>query len=139
MSNATRAIIGVLVVVVIGLAVALGFAFAMDDDDDDDHMGNGTGFAGMMGAMGAMDSGAMLSHMRGVLGEDGFKKMQEHLRSHQAGGSMTGMPEIDQMMHRMMDGMMGAMPKDQSGLLPVPSPTSDPHAGPGPTMTPTGR
>ena len=68
----------------------------------------------MMGAMGSMDSAAMLQHMKEVLGEDGFKRMQEHLQPHQQGGPVTSGTQIDQMMHTMMDGMMAQM-----GLVPA--------------------
>jgi hypothetical protein len=37
---------------------------------DDHMMDDGQGFAGMMSAIGSMDSDAMLAHMKEVLGEE---------------------------------------------------------------------
>ena len=76
-----------------------------------------------MSAMGGADSDAMLNHMKDVLGDDGYNRMQQHFRDHQSGGSMSGMADIDQMMHAMMDGMMAEMPADSNDILPL----GDPH------------
>ncbi len=115
MLSRTGILIGGLGIAVVALAVALGVALATGDDDNDDHsmLMNQGGYAGMMGAMGSMDSDAMLQQMRGVLGEDAFKVMQQHMQDHKPGAAMTGNSSIDQMMHTMMDGMMG-----QIGLVP---------------------
>jgi len=120
MTRQAWAIVAVLGVLAIGLTIALGVTLAMRGDDDHDGMmmSGQAGYAGMMGAMGSSDSEAMLQHMKEVLGADGFARMQQHLSDHQGGGPMTGNPQIDQMMHSMMDGMMGQMP----GLT-----TPDPH------------
>ncbi len=120
MITPARVTIGALLVAVAGLGVALGIVLATDDDDDDDgHMMNqGQGIPGMMSAMADMDSDAMLAHMKEVLGEDGFQRMQQHFQDHPAGGAMTGMTDIDQMMHAMMDGMMAEMPMDANNMMP---------------------
>jgi hypothetical protein len=131
MLSGSRILIGGLAVAVVALAVALGLVLAAEDDDDGDHMMlmAQSGYAGMMGAMGSMDSDAMLQHMKEVLGDEGFKRMQQHLQDHRSGGAMTGDTQVDQMMHTMMDGMMG-----QIGLIPstggqggTPTPTTDAH------------
>lgn len=106
MTTLTRAIIGVLGVSVVGLGIGLGVALANEDGSDDDMMNDGQGSAGMMSAMASMDS-EMLAHMKEVLGEDGFNRMQDHLRG---GTPMAGMTEIDEMMH----GMMAEMPADST-------------------------
>jgi hypothetical protein len=108
-------LIGVLGASTADLAIALGITLANAvGDDHAGRMKSQDGYTGMMGAMGAMDSSAMLQHMREVLGEDGFNRMQEHLQAHRS-GALTGDTHLDQMMHTMMDGMMG-----QIGLMPVP-------------------
>jgi hypothetical protein len=94
---------------------------AGDDDDGGEFHGGmmgGSGYAGMMGAMGRGDSDAMLERMREVLGEDGFKRMQEHFAEHRRGGAMSGAADVDEMMHRMMDGMMQELPMDRGGMMP---------------------
>ena len=111
----TRTIIGVLSAAVIGLGIALGVALADDDEPDGHMMDDGQGFAGMMSAMASLDSDAMLAHMKEVLGEDGFNRMQDHFRG---GTPMAGMTEIDEMMHKMMDGMMAEMTADSNDILP---------------------
>lgn len=107
-----RLIIGVLALTAAGLAVTLGVVLASEDDDSDRVSPGMGGFAGMMQAMGSMDSEAMLTHMRPVLGEEGFARMQEHIRDHNS-GQMGANGEMDQTTHAMMDGMMGQM-----GLIP---------------------
>lgn len=120
MNTPARAIIAALVVAVAGLGAALGVTLANDDDDGGtDHMtAQGRGVAGMMSATADMDSDAMLAHMKEVLGEDGFQRMQQHFRDHRSGAPMAGVSDIDQMMHRMMDGMMAEMPADGDNMLP---------------------
>ncbi len=135
MITPTRVLIGILAVAVVGLAIALGVALATDDDGpSDDMMNQGQGFAGMMSAMGSVDSDAMLDHMKEVLGEDGFNRMLQHLQDHRAGASMSGMTEVDQMMHTMMDGMMAEMPADSNNIMPLGDPH---HRTPTTTSTPT--
>ena len=120
MASNTRIVIGALVVAVIGLGVVLGLVMAMDDDmSNSSMMGAGSGYAGMMQAMGGMNSDAMLARMREVLGEDGYARMQEHMQQHQSGQGMMGDPSLDGMMHQMMDGMMSQM-----GLTGSISPTT---------------
>ncbi len=118
MITPARATIGALLLVVVGLGVALGIVLATDDDDDGHMMNQGQGIPGMMSAMADMDSDAMLAHMKEVLGEDGFQRMQQHFQDHPAGGAMTGMTDIDQMMHAMMDGMLAEMPADANNMMP---------------------
>jgi hypothetical protein len=120
MITPARAIIAILAVAVAGLGTALGIVLATDDDDaaTGRMAAQGRGVAGMMSAMAAMDSGAMLVHMKEVLGEDGFQQMQQHFRDHRSGAPMTGLTGIDQMMHAMMDGMMAEMPADADNMLP---------------------
>ena len=139
MNTQARIFISGLLVAVVGLGVALGVVLATDGSDDGDRTTNGMmnsndGFAGMMGAMGSMDSDAMLSHMRDALGEEQYQRMLGHFRDHKNGAPMTGDPEIDDMMHRMMDGMMQHMPADSDNIFP---PGNDQHhETPGPRMTP---
>ena len=114
----TRATIGILGVAVVGLAVALGISLASAGDDSHKQEAMGNGYAGMMGAMGTMDSDAMLARMKETLGAEGFARMQQHVQDHRSGTPATGMTDVDQMMHKMMDGMMAAMPADSSGILP---------------------
>ena len=98
-----------LLAVVVAFGVGLGVVFATDDEAGDSSMG-------MMDAMGDMDSGTCVEHMRDVLGEDGFGRMLDHLREHQDGGLMTSGQAADDMMHRMMDSMMEDMPKDEGAV-----------------------
>ena len=122
MSTQARMIIGVLGALVVAFAVTLGVVIAMDDDAGTmagrGYMDGDDGYAGMMQAMGDLDSDAMLSHMREVLVADGFQRMMDHLADHRAGGPMTGDAEVDDMMHRMMDGMMQHMPADSDNIMP---------------------
>lgn len=99
-------IIGGLIVAVAGLAAGLGFAL-MEDDDGMHH--NGGGYAGMMGAMGNMDSEAMLAPMREVLSESDYELMVAHMSAHRDGSAMPQDQHMDQMMHGMMDGMMAEL------------------------------
>lgn len=90
-------------------------------------MGGGNATMQMMQAMGNMDSDAMLTHMREVLGEDGYQRMLKHMQEHRAGGPMTANPAIDGMMHQMMDGMLQQMPDDGGRMMPgtgTPPPTA---------------
>jgi hypothetical protein len=122
MNTQTRMIIGVLGALVVALAVTLGVVIAMDDDDGAmagrSHMDADDSYAGMMQSMSDLDSDAMLDYMRDVLGADGYQRMMDHLSDHRTGGPMTGDPDVDQMMHRMMDGMMQHMPADADNIMP---------------------
>lgn len=138
MNTQAKVLIGILVAALIGLGAALGVVLATGDGEGDnviDSMMNGNdGFAGMMGAMSSGDSDAMLAHMRDVLGEEGYQRMLTHLADHRDGAPMTGDPDVDDMMHQMMDGMMQHMPPDSDNILP---PGNDAHhETPGPRMTP---
>jgi hypothetical protein len=150
MNTQARIFIGGLLAAVVALGVALGIVLATDDGGGNGtaspHVtNNGDSFMGMMSAMGAMDSDAMLQRMRDVLGEEGYQRMLTHFREHQNGTATTN-PAIDEMMHQMMDGMLQHMPMDSGGMMPAeqnahhdtPAPSSDAHhETPGPRMTPT--
>lgn len=112
-----RKLVGLVVVLalaVAGLGVALGVA--LSDGDSDSHSAD-SGYPGMMMAMGNMDTSVMLERMKEVLGPDGFQKLMDHMRN-EAGMPATAGAGIDQMMHRMMDGMLSQMPMDSAGQLP---------------------
>ena len=113
-----RATIAGLLLAVAGLGVALGVVLATDGDDDGHRMNQRQGVPGMMSAMADMDSDAMLAHMKEVLGDEGFRRMRQHFQDHGSGAPMTGMTDVDQMMHTMMDGMMAEMPADANNVIP---------------------
>jgi hypothetical protein len=116
MNQQAKIIIAALTAVVVALAIGLLASLAMDDDD----FGmNGNHSMGMMQAMGNMNSDAMIEHMREVLGEDGYQRMLGHMREHRNGGAMPNGSSVDDMMHRMMDGMMQQMPADRGGNMPM--------------------
>lgn len=129
MDGRARAIIAGLSAVVVALAIAL-FVVAADAGDDDGvagHDGMGNSYMGMMQAMGEMDSEAMLSHMREVLGQDGYQRMLQHFQDHRNGRAMPGDGTVNGMMHQMMDGMMQQMPDTEGEHMPMnpaASPTS---------------
>ena len=100
-------------VAVVGLAVALGVTLADDENGTHDA---GPGYPGMMMAMGSMDTGVMLKRMKEVLGPDDFQKLMGHMRD---GMPQTSDPQIDQLMHRMMDSMLAEMPMDSTGQMPA--------------------
>lgn len=136
MNNTARIVVGVLIAIVVGLGIAVGVMATRDNQDSvamGSHMG-GTddGYQGMMGAMGSMDSEAMLGHMREILGEDGYNRMMQHLQDHRD-GMTTGDAGVDGMMHQMMDGMMQHMPADSQDILP---PDVDQHHEPPVAGTP---
>ena len=116
MNQQAKIIIGALSALAIVLVIGLVVSLAMDDDDMDM---NGNHSMGMMQAMGNMDSDAMLKHMREVLGEDGYQRMLGHMREHRNGVSTPSGSSVDDMMHRMMDGMMQQMPADSGGNMPM--------------------
>lgn len=147
MITLTRAIIGGLTVVVLTLGIALSVALAKGNSGTTGAMagnmaGPGTGAAGMMSqtagmdstgmmsAMAGMDSAAMLAHMKEVLGEDGFNRMQQHFQAVGTDPAMTGMTATDQMMHKMMAGMMTGSPANPSM---TPGPSDAHHASPTPS------
>ena len=122
MTQQPKIIIAGLSAIIVALVIGLGFSLAMDGDDMDGNgmMGN-TGnnhSMGMMQAMGNMNSDAMLEHMREVLGSDGYQRMQSHMREHRNGAQMPNGSSVDDMMHRMMDGMMQQMPDDRNNMMP---------------------
>lgn len=104
MTSQAKTIIAVLaggvVVLAVLFAVAAGGAWGDGMHDDD-----GDSYTGMMGAMGDMDSGDMMAHMRGMMDEETFAQMQEHMAVHKSMPMTSGM-STDEMMHQMMDGMM---------------------------------
>jgi hypothetical protein len=105
--------IGVLASAVVVLSIGLVFAVI---DDDGMHDGRG-GYAGMMGALGQMDSDQMLVRMREVLSDEDYQRMLEHIQAHRGAMGMSSDTRMDQMMHRMMDGMMAEMPMDRDGMM----------------------
>jgi len=131
MDRRAKGIIAVLGMTVAILVAALAVVIAQASDDDDEGMSSGMGgnasYMGMMQAMGNMDSDAMLTHMREVLGDDGYQRMLQHFQDDRSGMPMTGNTAIDSMMHQMMDGMMQQMPDDSGSVLPratsTPTPT----------------
>lgn len=122
MNNQAKIVIGAMAALAAILAVGLAVSLASDDG-----MGMGGGMSmsdanhsmGMMQAMGDMDSDAVLEHMRQVLGEDGYQRMLAHMQDHRNGGEMPSGASIDDMMHRMMDGMMQQLPGDNGGSTPM--------------------
>ena len=137
MITLSRALVGGLAVVVLTLGIALSVALAKGNNGSTGVMatnmgGPGNGAAGMMSttagmdstammsAMAGMDSTAMLAHMKEILGEDGFNRMQQHFQAAGTDPSMTGMTATDQMMHKMMAGMMTGAPANP-GMTPGPS------------------
>ena len=116
MTQQAKVIIAALAAIAVGLAIGLVVSLAIDDDDMDM---NGNHSMGMMQSMGNMDSDAMLEHMREVLGEDGYQRMLGHMREHRNGAATPSGSSIDDMMHRMMDGMMQQMPADSGGNMPM--------------------
>ena len=134
MDRRATGIIALLAAAVVILAVALVIVIASGGGDDNGMhaaTGGNDSYMGMMRAMGGMDSDAMLAHMRDVLGEDGYRRMLQHFRDHRSTGPMTGDAAVDEMMHRMMDGMMGQMAPGDGDVLPRPD---ERHATP--TLTP---
>jgi len=113
--------IGGLSAAVVVLSVALAIVVVRDDPDTvaTAQMPMGGGYMGMMQAMGRMDSDVMLTHMRDVLGDEDYQLMLEHFEEHRRGGGMSPHPDLDRMMHRMMDGMMELMPADSGGVMPM--------------------
>ena len=119
MTQQAKIIIAGLSAIIVALVIGLGFSLAMDDDDMDMGMnGNNNHPMGMMQAMGNMNSDAMLDHMREVLGADGYQRMLGHMREHRNGAQMPNGSSVDDMMHRMMDGMLQQMPNDTNNMMP---------------------
>ncbi len=127
MDQRAKVIIGTLSVVVAVLAVLLTVSLTANRGGTPGvgamPMNMSDPYVGMMQAMGGMNSDVMLTHMREVLGEDGYGRTTAHWRNHRAGGPVTGDPAVDELMHQMMDSMMQRMPADRGGMLPLPSPT----------------
>jgi hypothetical protein len=126
MNTQAKVIIGALVALAAGLGIAAGVMAAGNDDHSHGRMGNhmggnDNGYQSMMGAMASMDSDDMLTHMRDVLGQDAYQRMLAHMADHQGGTPMSGNSAIDQMMHTMMDEMMGQKPMDRGNMMAGPS------------------
>lgn len=120
MTNLARGWIVGLLLAVIALCVALAVALANSGDDGSrasNRSGDRDAYVGMMGAMGAMDSDAMLGHMRAVLGDDAYARMLDHLDAHKQGATMVPDSDVDQMMHAMMDGMMEHLQSNGGGMM----------------------
>jgi hypothetical protein len=118
LNQQAKIIIAGLSILAIVLAIGLAVSLAMGDDDMHTNA-NGNHYMGMMQSMGNMDSNAMLDQMREVLGEDGYQRMLSHMQDHRNGAAMPTGSSIDDMMHRMMDGMMQEMPDDSGGNMPM--------------------
>ncbi len=84
----------------------------------------GNGYQGMMQAMGRMDSETMLQRMQQVLSPEDYQRMLQHMASHRA-GAMPMDPQVDGVMHRMMDGMLQQMPDSRGRMMP-PQPSATP-------------
>ena len=124
MNKQAKVIIAALSALSLALAVGLGVSLASGDDGVDTSMGMGMNSnsnhpLGMMQAMGNMNSNGMLDHMKEILGADAYQRMLGHMRDHRIGASMPNGSSIDDMMHRMMDGMMQQMPDDRGGNMPM--------------------
>ena len=98
----------------IGLSAGLGIAAAQDDPNPSP---NGSGYMGMMASFGDMNSAAMLARMKEVLGDAAYQQMLQHMQADRSGAKPSDDPAIDQMMHRMMDGMLGQMPMANLGMM----------------------
>lgn len=107
MTSQTKAIMTVLAGGVVILAILFAVA-AVDAWGGDMHNDDGDSYMGMMGAMGEMDSGDMMTHMRDMMDDETFAQMQEHMATHESMPMTSGM-STDGMMHQMMDGMMDHM------------------------------
>lgn len=128
MDRRAWSVIGGLTVTVVVLSIALTVVITRDGAADQSGtagtiamagMPMGGGHMGMMQAMARMDSDGMLERMREVLGENGYQRMLEHMTEHRQGGPMASHPDIDEMMHRMLDGMFELMPADRNGVMPM--------------------
>jgi hypothetical protein len=104
----------ILVTFGIGLSAGLGIAAAQDDSNP---APNGSGYMGMMASFGDMNSAAMLARMKEVLGDSAYQQMLQHMQADRSGANPADDPAIDQMMHRIMDGMLGQMPMGNSGIM----------------------
>ena len=113
MTSQAKAIVAILAGGVVVLAVLFAVAAVdawggnMHDDDNDTYMG-------LMGSMGDMDSGDMMTHMREMMDDETFSQMQEHMADHDSMPMTSGM-STDGMMHQMMDGMMDHMMQGRGG------------------------
>lgn len=125
MNTQAKVLVGFLSALVITLAMTLGVALTRGDDDNPSvaHSPDGDQFAGMLEAIASMDSAAMLGHMKEILGDEGYQRMVSHMDKHQS-GSKSNDADVDRMMHKVMDGMMGHMPAEPGQVLP---PASDEH------------
>jgi hypothetical protein len=120
MNQQAKIIIAGLGAVAVALGVALTVSFASGNDIGMSGMTSGDPYMGMMQSMGNMDSDAMLEHMREILGEDGYQRMLAHMADHRNNAApTTGPTGVDDIMHRMMDGIMQQMPADSGGNMPM--------------------
>ena len=129
MERRVQALVAVLGLAVVVLTAALvGVMRDSDTSGDAEHsIGSKNASMGMMQAMGDMDSDAMLVRMREVLGEDGNQRMLTHMQDHRSGMPSRGAsPDVDGLMHQLMDGMMQQMPDDDGHRMPHTSVTPTP-------------
>lgn len=113
MTSQAKTIIAVLA----GGAVVLAVLFAVAAAGawgDGMHGDDGDAYMGTMGAMGDMDSGDMMAHMQGMMDDETFAQMQEHMANHESMPMASGM-STDGVMHQMMDGMMDHMMPGRGG------------------------
>ena len=117
MNRNTTFLVGFLALLVIVLAVGLGAMYMGNHDSG--HMGGGANaYMTMMSSMGQMDSDAMLEQMEAILGPEDFQRLLDHMAAHKTGSAPTD-SAVSEMMHKMMDGMMQAMPSDSHHILPT--------------------
>lgn len=126
MTSQAKLVVATMGIGFVVLTIALFVSMASGDGHHNDQ---GDGYMDMMGAMGDMDSADMLAHMREVMGDEAFAKMEQHMTDHRL-MPMTGNEDMDAMMHQMMDGMMDHMKGGETG-------SSGPHGDHHPTITPT--
>lgn len=123
MNTAAKVIIGVLAVAIVGLGIGLGVALAKGGDDGTrsggywNSNGDGDAYYRMMDAMGRGDWQAMQDDIRQFLGDDGYRQMQEHMRTDGCSWA-SGDDDMDGFMHDSMYGMMYRA--FNNGATPVP-------------------
>jgi hypothetical protein len=103
---------------IVGALLMAGVALAAGGGHDSDSsvgmMGVNDHYTGMISAMASMDYGQMQERMREILGDDAYARMLDHMDNHHQEMPMSSTISIDQMMHDMMDGMIGTMHQSAS-------------------------
>jgi hypothetical protein len=116
-------------IVILAVALILVWQDRIGPDRMPDRMGAANGYQGMMQAMGSRDSETMLEHMQQILSPEDYQRMVQHMAAHRAGGTMPMDPQIDGVMHHMMDGMFQQMPEGRGRMMPL-RPSVTPSATP---------